>query len=234
MNNKLTLPVHEIFAFLPSNFFHKSINEKFIKLVIQNTLGFGEWVKGNPDNKEPDYIFNNIPFEFTLASDKCKNNHKNNFINKLRKFNYNSDDTEDDLIKYIEQQIEDKSKKRYSLQNIHLCILCLIEQVNWISDKYGSCTHILTSRKRILFFNKIKSKYINTKIFSNIFIIFPDMSAKWWVWDILSDNKISLQVTPAMIESKKFPFFIEKRLYKLFVDKGLLFDTFNILDKKDT
>lgn len=231
MKSELTPPTFEVLSFLPKNFFSKDVNEEFIKLIMKSVLGDGSWQKGRAELKEPDYIFNNIPIEFTLASDKCKKNNKNNFINKLKTVSYITNDTENDLIQYIQQQIESKSRKQYSLPNVHLCILCLIEKFDWISDQYGSYTHFITDYKRESFFKDIKSKYIDTNIFSNIFIIFPDMTATWWVWDILSDNKTSLQVTPYMIESKCYPYFIEKRLYEKFVNDGYLKDVFNIVNK---
>lgn len=221
-NNQLRAPSFEVISFLPKNFFNKKYNEDFIHLVMKSILGEGEWKSGDPNKKEPDYIFNNVPFEFTLASDKCNNN----FINRLRTFTYTTNSTEDDAISYIEQQIKSKSDKRYSLPNVHLCVLCLIELFDWISDESGSCTHYLIDYKREQFFNNIKTKYIGINGFSNIFIIFPDMYAKWWVWDVLSDSKVSLFVHPKMIESKKYPFFIEERLYKQLIDAGLLLDKF--------
>ncbi len=151
MKKELTPPTFEVLTFLPKNFFNKEINEKFIKLVMKSVLGNGIWQKGNPELKEPDYIFNNIPLEFTLASDKCNKNNKNNFINKLRTITYTTNNSEDDLICYIQEQIEEKSKKQYSLSNVHLCVLCLIEQFDWVSDKYGSYTHCFTNHKRELF-----------------------------------------------------------------------------------
>ena len=105
--------------------------------------------------------------------------------------------------------------------------------MDWVSDQYGSYTHFITDYKRELFFKDIKSKYVDTKVFSNIFIIFPDLAANWWVWDILSDNKVSLQVTPYMIESRDYPCFIEKRLYVKLVNDGYLKDIFNIVNKQD-
>ena len=233
MKSKLIPPTFDVLSFLPKNFFNKDVNEKFIKLVMESVLGDGNWQKGKHELKEPDYIFNNIPLEFTLASDKCNKNNKNNFINKLRTITYTTNNSEDDLICYIQEQIEEKSKKQYSLSNVHLCVLCLIEQFDWVSDKYGSYTHCFTNHKRELFFKYIKSKYVDTKVFSNIFIIFPDLAANWWVWDILSDNKVSLQVTPYMIESRDYPYFIEKRLYVKLVNDGYLKDIFNIVNRQD-
>lgn len=230
-SNQLKPPIFNVLSFLPKNFFNKKNNEDFIHLVMKRIFGEGEWKSGDPDKQEPDYIFNNVPFEFTLASDKCKNNKKDNFINRLRTFTYTTNSTEDDAIAYIEHQIKEKSRKQYSLKNVHLCILCLIEQFDWISDEHGSCTHHLIDYKREQFFNRIKVKYIDTKIFSNIFVIFPDMAASWWVWDVLSDSKVTLLVNSEMIESGKYPFYIDERLYKQLVQEGLLLDTFNILDK---
>lgn len=51
------------------------------------------------------------------------------------------------------------------------------------------------------------------------------------MWDILSNNKVSLQMTPYMIESKDYPYFIEKRLYEKLVNNGYLKDIFNITNK---
>lgn len=228
MNQEIKAPEFEVLSFIPQNFFNKEVNEEFIKLTMKSVLPIGEWVKGVAEKNEPDYIYNKVPFEFTLASDKCKKNNKDNFINKLRTITYTSNNTEDDAINYIKNQIEVKANKKYSLENVHLCILSLIEKFDWVSDEYGSYTHDLIDYKRESFFNEIKKNYIDTNIFKNIFIIFPDMTSFWWVWDVASDKKISLRVTPQMMESEKYPYFIEKRLYTQFVEKGLLKDLFGI------
>lgn len=230
MNNKIKPPVFEVFSFLPDNFFNKEVNEEFILLIMKSILGVDKWEKGNPNKNEPDYLFNGYPFEFTLASDKCKNKKKDNFINKLRTISYTSENVEDDIICYIEQQIEDKAKKQYFTPNVNLCVLCLVERFDWISDEYGSCTHFLIDHKREQFFANIKSNYIETKIFNDIFIIFPDMTAAWWLWSISSNKKVSLQVTPQMIESEKYPYFIEKRLCLQLVNNGLLSKNFSLIN----
>lgn len=229
MTKKLRPPEFEVLSFLPKDFFKKEVNEEFILLVMKSILGVDKWEKGNPNKNEPDYLFNGHPFEFTLASDKCKNKKKDNFINKLRTVSYTSENVEDDIIYYIEQQIADKAKKQYSTPNINLCVLCLVERFDWISDEYGSCTHFLIDYKREQFFMNIKAKYIDTKLFNDIFLIFPDMSATWWIWSISSNKKVSLQVTPQMIESEKYPYFIEKRLCQQLVKEGLLTERFSLI-----
>lgn len=228
MSNEIKPPTFEVYSFLPDNFFNKNVNEEFILIVMKSIFGTDNWRNGNANKQEPDFMFNDAPFEFTLASDKCKNKKKDNFINKLREAKYKTDNSEDDAINYIEQQIEDKSKKKYSVPDVNLCVLCLIESFGWISDEYGSCMHFLTDIKRERFFASIKAKYIDANLFNDIFIIFPDMSAKWWVWSIKFNSKWGLPVSPQMIESEKYPYFIEKRLLQQLVDNNILSDKFKL------
>ena len=47
----------------------------------------------------------------------------------------------------------------------------------------------------------------------NIFLIFPDMSAKWWVWDVLTNKRSSVQLSPSQIIRKKAPFIIEQHIF---------------------
>lgn len=198
--------------YLPNDFFDKNVNETFIKLLIENALSLepGDWIKGNPNKFEPDYFHRNIPFEFTIASDR-KNN---NVIRKLRNYDYTSDNLEEDVIKYISESIQAKAKKKYSVNNVCLCVLCILDMFNWISDKYGCKSHSISEHIHLNFFKDINNRYIDTEKFANIFIIFPDPSAIWWVCDIKSGEKIGLQLTDKMIFEKKYPFL----LLKLFSD----------------
>ena len=220
MENQIESSSIETLTFLPKDFFNKEVNEKFIKFVMESILQDGKWVKGDANKNEPDYLYNGIPLEFTLASDKCTRKKKENFITKIKTAHYSSENVEKDAIEYIEEQIKDKATKQYSLDNVHLCILCLLDRFDWISDIYGSCTHFLMDPKREEYFKEIKKKYIDTQKFSNIFIIFPDIFITWWVWDVKSNKRYPIPITDAMIESKKYPYIIEKNLYYKLVDKG--------------
>lgn len=232
MSKEIKALEFEVLSFLPQDFFNKNVNEEFIKLVMSSIFSDGEWIKGDVNKKEPDYIYNGIPFEFTLASDKCNNKNKDNFIKRIKDGEYTSENVEKDAFYYIEEQIKDKITKEYSLENVHLCILCLLDRFNWVSDEYGSWTHFITDYQRELFFKYIKESYIDSKSFNNIFLIFPDIVANWWVWDVKSDKKVSLRVEPFMMESEKYPYFIEKRLYTQLVQAGLLNDLFRIVKSK--
>lgn len=204
-------PPHvDIYSYFPENFFHKSVNEPFIQKIMSIVLEQNNWTPGNPDLSEPDYFCGSIPFEFTIASDKKK---KNNFIQKYQTGQYTSEDVECDVFGYIETALKSKSKKRYSVPNVHLCVLCLIDGTPWVLDKYGSITCRFADWRREEFFSEIKKQYINSKIFGNVFLIFPDICAKWWVWDILTNARSNIQVLPSQIKSQSVPFIIEQRIF---------------------
>lgn len=193
----------DVIEFFPHNFFSKEKNEPFIKEIMSAVLKDTVWIPGNPDNFETDYFCDGIPFEFTLASDSKR---KNNFIQRVQRGTYSSEDVEKDAIAYIRERIADKAAKKYSVSNVHLCVLCLLDMFIWVSDEYGSITHELISWRRNQFFDTMKSDYIDTGIFNNIFLIFPDLCAKWWVWDLLSNHKASIQLSDSEISSGKYPY----------------------------
>lgn len=58
------------------------------------------------------------------------------------------------------------------------------------------------------------------------------MTATWWLWSVSSNEKFSLQVTPQMIESEKYPYFIEKRLCQQLVKEGLLTERFSLIEAR--
>lgn len=72
MENQIESSSIETLTFLPKDFFNKEVNEKFIKFVMESILQDGKWVKGDANKNEPDYLYNGIPLEFTLAYSKSK------------------------------------------------------------------------------------------------------------------------------------------------------------------
>lgn len=221
----LNAPSYEVYEFFPKDFFDKKSDEnakeyeKFTKFIMEHLLPSGKWVRGDETKQEPDYFYNNIPFEFTLASDKKG---KSNFIFRLKTANYTTNNVEKDAFNYIEQQIEVKSKKEYLISNtktkVYLCVLCLLDRFEWVSDLYGSRTHFITDVPREEFFNKIKKEYLETKKFKGIYIIFPDISASWWVWDLNTENRAKIQLLPMFddLGNYPYPYIIEKELYEKF------------------
>ena len=174
---------------IPRDIFNKRVNEAFIQKIMSLVFKDTVWRAGNPQKFEPDYFCDDIPFEFTLASNKQK---KKNYIQQIRFDQYSTEDAEEQMIAMIYAAINSKLQKNYSVENIHLCILCLMDMTFWVLGEYGSLTCSQTDHKRQELFDKIKKKYINSGSFANIFIIFPDIAEKWWVWDVLSGEKKSV------------------------------------------
>lgn len=172
--------------YLPEKFFRKENNEPFIQKVMASVLNKKEWIQGDPNKFEPDYFCEGLPFEFTIASDTKK---KKNFIQNLGQGDFSSNDVESDALQYITESIEKKVKKNYSVDGVHLCVLCLLSIYPWVSDAYASPLCALFNYRYKCFLEKLKTEYIDTETFNNIFIIFPDSSARWCVQDVRTSNK---------------------------------------------
>lgn len=205
----LATPSTQIATYYPKNFFSKTVNEPFIKSTMESVLGKSVWRQGNPDKQEPDYFCNGVPFEFTIASDTRR---KNNLVQHLIRRDYQSDDLQKDVFSFIEERIADKATKKYTVRNIHLCVLCLLEMFDWVSDYYGSYTHEEVDYSRQEFFEHLQNLYIRSRIFTNIFIIFPDMAAKWWVFDVKTNHRRFRQLSEQELQNRMVPFVLTKEM----------------------
>ncbi|MBO4384268.1 MAG: hypothetical protein J5854_02450 [Clostridia bacterium] len=194
-------------AYFPHGFFNKEINEPFIQRLLSYFLEGKEWNQGDPNKKEPDYFCDSIPIEFTIASDKKK---LDSFIQRLKEGTYNSDDVERDAIIYIKHRLEEKAKKAYCVPNVHLCILFPLELTNWLSDYSGSYLSSILDSRRAELFEEIRIDYINTNRFKNIFIMFPCPCAKWWLYDVLNNQKVYYELSEDEIIGGKYPFLMDK------------------------
>lgn len=207
------VPSYEIVSFYPKNFKSKSVNEPFIQKMMASVLPVGEWSSGDPDKFEPDYFYNGTPFEFTLASNSKR---KNNFIQRYFGGRFFSEDVEQDVFSYIYERIQDKASRQYSVEGVHLCVLCLLDLSGWVSDYYGSFAHDIVDWQRQEFFIKLRDEFIKTGLFANIFIIFPDPCVTWWVYDVLSEGRANRSLTDAEIKSGIIPFHMFKNYYEQF------------------
>jgi hypothetical protein len=209
-------PYMRIVNFYPENFFDKTVNESFIQKIMQKALQREDWGDGNSDRFEQDRLCGNVPFEFTIASDKRK---KNTFVQKMQLGKYASEDVESDMFEYISTALEKKADKKYSHPNTHLSILCIEELTSWIFEEYDAFAAFAVYDRREEYFEEIKAKYLESGIFKNIFIIFPDIFAKWWVWDVKTNNKVSIRLSENDILSKEVPFVLEKNIYDQIIEK---------------
>ena len=196
--------------FYPENFFDKTVNEDFIQKTMQLALERDDWRVGNANLFEQDRFLGKNPFEFTIASDEKK---KNTFVQKMRLARYTSKDIENDMFEYITTALKKKAKKEYKDSNTYLCILCIQELTSWVLDEYFASWTFFAHDRRREYFDTIKADYIEPGIFKNIFIIFPDIFAKWWVWDVRTDNKVAICLSENDILSQKIPFALEEKIF---------------------
>lgn len=200
-------PFYDVVEYLPPNFWNKTKNEPFIQKLMSLIIPETTWEPGNPDKSEPDYYCNGVPFEFTIASDSKK---KNNFVQRIQRHTYSTENLGEDFFRYIRERIADKATRKYSGHNVHLCVLCLLDLTDWVLDQYGSVTYEVADWPRRNFFDEIKQTYITTKIFANIFILFPDCQAKWWIWDVGTDHRASVRLDERSLASGEYPYCILK------------------------
>lgn len=200
----------ETVTFYPKDFFNKTKNEPFIQMLMQFVFPETLWRRGNPLKCEPDYFCDELPFEFTIASNRKDSQ---TLVTHLIRGQYHSENIEEEVFSHIRESIEAKAQKNYSVSGIHLCVLCLLDMFCWVSDEFGSTTHFIFDNPREQFFNEIRINYISTKMFRNIFIIFPDLTAKWWVWNVLSNEKTSFQLRVDMIRSSEYPYTLTKNQF---------------------
>ena len=206
----MKIPTIETIHFLPPNFTNKNNHEPFTKDIMSIVLQRKEWHTGNPNIGEPDYFCGDIPFEFTLASNTKK---KGNYIQKLKSGEYVTKDLETDVLTYIRNAIEKKLEKKYSVKHVHLCVLCLINLTFWVLDEYGASLEDSSASNREELFLWIIKNCISSKKFKNVFLIFPDLNARWWVWDVKTDIKSCVQLLPEHILSKHVPFWMIAQEY---------------------
>ncbi|MBQ7291108.1 MAG: hypothetical protein IJW76_05230 [Clostridia bacterium] len=190
---------HEIqFSFIdhiPKKFFDKNHNEKFCVQVISNLFNIAPsdiyW--GNPNKREPDVYIKNHPFEITLVSDKHKTK---NLIQRLKKRmsdGFSSDDIQKELLDMIQERANDKSQKRYC-DTPTLCMMVPVPAIDWVAKAYESdiIDKLFVSERQIVF-GKLKKEYIDTKKFTNIFILVPSLDTSWVLIDVSTDNMLIYQ-----------------------------------------
>ena len=61
-------------------------------------------------------------------------------------------------------------------------------------------------------------KWVKGNVFKGIYIIFPDIMASWWVWDLNTENKAKLTLLPptSNLRDCPYPFIIARELYDKF------------------
>lgn len=191
------------YSYTPKNFYNKNCNEEFMQYIMSRTLLKDGWKRGDPNKFEPDYFCDGVPFEFTMASTGEKGD---TYVRKIKNAEYASDDVEKDAMNYIWKSVEKKARKNYAVEHINLCVLYLLNLYGWMSDEYGSVLVTADDLRREKFLDNLKTQYIKSKRFDNIFILIPGLAAEWWVFDVKKGTKSYVQLKEREMVEGKMPY----------------------------
>lgn len=205
-----------IFSYFPSKFADKAVSEPFIAFIMSKYLGIDleKWKQGDPNQFIPDYIVNNQYYEFTLASDRGKNN----LIRKLQKVTYNSTNVVKDAWKCIQESLDSKMKKNYSVNDISLCVLCLLDFNEDKNTDNGSMSADLFNLCHQGIYDSLQYDYVDQGKFKNIYVIFPFSNETWWVMDVVDRNVSPIQLDESEILTGNYPFFSKNMDYYTLFD----------------
>lgn len=209
----------DFYLYTPENFYNKNCNEKFIQYIMSRTLLKNDWRNGDPNKFEPDYFCDGVPYEFTLAS---AGENGGTYVRKIKNATYASNDVEKDAMNYIWKSVEKKARKNYAVEHINLCVLCLLNLYGWMSDEYGSVLVTADDLRREKFLDNLKTQYIKSKRFDNIFIIILGLAAEWWVFDVQKGAKSYVQLSDKEIFEGKMPYTTIKTDYNKYVFKNFM------------
>lgn len=200
-----------IFSYFPDKFADKSVSEPFIAFLMSKYLAVSldKWQQGNPNKFEPDYVVNNQFFEFTIASDRKKVN----LIQKLQRVTYSSTNIIKDSWNCIQESLEAKMKKNYSVDNVSVCILCLLDFNECFMQSDGSMSIQLFRANHRGIYDEIKSEVIDKGIFYNVYVIFPFSNETWWIMDIVKDDVNPIALTDKEIKTGNYPFYSKNQVY---------------------
>ena len=200
-----------VFSYFPESFVNKAVNEPFIAFLMSKYLGIciDKWKQENPNAFHPDYSADGQFYEFTLASNRSKNN----FIQKLQRVTYNSSNVIKDAWNYIQESLESKAKKQYSVDNVSLCVLCLLDFNEDKITENGSMSADLFQAFHSEIYDLIKSDYVDKGSFKNIYIIFPFSDETWWIMDIIKGIVSPIRLTDKEIKSGNYPFYSKNMEY---------------------
>ena len=200
-----------IFSYFPDNFMDKAVNEPFIAFIMSKYLGINlnNWKQGDPNQSIPDYIVDNCYYEFTLASDRAKNN----LIRKLQKVTYCSQNAIKDAWQCIQASLDSKMGKNYSVNNISVCILCLLDFNENIVAEDGSMSADIFKLFHDEIYDSLQCDYVDKGKFQNIYVIFPFSDETWWVMDIVKRSISQIKLSESEIKTGNYPFFSKNMDY---------------------
>ena len=167
------------------HFFEKRVNENFAATILQNVFGF-QTVRHGHDGTEADLIFDKKnAFEITLVCDRKKHNNLiQRFLGPFQGHQaFKSSDIEGEVLSMIECCIAKKANKRYSNNDVNLCLISPFPMVDWIYENMDKLNILFVTPKTVIF-RDLQDKYLRTNKFKNIYILLPDTDKSWWIIDL--------------------------------------------------
>ena len=186
--------------YMPKNFLNKQVNESIVFQIMNTVYAYRSYRRGNPLDKEPDFIVDGQGLEVTFASaDKTRPSFIDDFCDGV----YSYEDADADYPQFIINALERKAQKHYATSKTSVAILCMLEMFNWVDDAYGSMTSYLFEQPKLELLNQIRETYLQTNIFENVYLIVPSLSKKWFVFDIKNQMETALDV----VDELEVPYF---------------------------
>lgn len=207
---ELSIPPHFFDSAKAENHF-ESVSERIAKAFLKVVFNINDIVRGNPDLKEPDYIYGDQGYEVTFAINKSLIPQ----LKGVRDLDKSSTNIEKALIVDITTAVNRKASKEYSCKP-NLVILAISTLPTWYSPIYFQESDpicrlgwkVATARRNKLF-NELYQNYISTGKFCNIFIIQPTFDgtfAFYSIKDFECNNKNFLTHVKSS-NLKAFPFY---------------------------
>ena len=160
--------------YLPPGFLDKRINEQVIFDFVDQVRHYSVWRRGDPLQKEPDFVCDGEGLEVTFASSDYSTR---NFIGDFCDGVYSPLEAQEDHTQYIQNALERKAKKTYATPRTSLAILCMLELFCWTEAVFIQDPAIQGQKRRFL--DKIAQNYLGVNRFYHIYLILPGLMADW-------------------------------------------------------
>ena len=171
---------------LPKNFYTRhtvngidtNLSEQLVLDILKSYFACEDIMRGNPNNREPDYRLVNEWVEITNIETKAQRDLKhNNWFREERNGT--------DIIILIDNALEKKSNKKYSVAKCSVALLC-IDYAPFLFDKCKNSLYEPYIQKYVDdFYDKLYNNYLKVGVFGNIYILCINTNNRFTIIDIL-------------------------------------------------
>ena len=196
--------------FFPKDFFKKEINERFQLYLLKNCFDLfceKKIIWGNANQKEPDLIIDNMPFELTLASTEKETT---TYIKDIKDHKLKTNNIEELSIQCINNACKKKSNKNYSTVNNTISVLLTIPVFVWCMRYYSNIPDLLPPTNFSELLKSIKNTYIDNEKFKDVLLHMPGFAYDWFSFsckecDLVRHHSLTVEE----IRNNKVPYVIK-------------------------